>query len=110
MHLSGVGVFHRRHDEAGSAQRDLTLGPAVHRQSQLPFPHVEHPGQLHALGTPHAARLTCGGRRAARYVVKDNCSQDVRTSDRFIFSSVGLCESAPSLWVSLSQRQSCVVM
>lgn len=63
VHLSGVGVLHRRHNEAGSAQRDLTLGPAVHRQSQLPFAHVEHAGQLHALRAPHAARLTCGGRK-----------------------------------------------
>lgn len=58
VHLAGVGVFHRRDDEAGAAQRDLTLRPAVHRQRQLPFAHVEHAGKLHALRAAHAARLT----------------------------------------------------
>ena len=59
VHLAGVGVFHRRDNEAGSTQCDLALGPAVHRQRQLPFPHVEHPRELHALRAAHAARLTC---------------------------------------------------
>lgn len=59
VHLAGVGVFHRRHDEAGPAQGDLTFGPAVHGQRQLPFAHVEHARELHALRAAHAARLTC---------------------------------------------------
>lgn len=57
MHLAGVGVFHRGDNEAGSTQCDLTLRPAVHRQRQLPFPHVEYPRKLHALRTAHTSRL-----------------------------------------------------
>lgn len=66
VHLAGVGVFHGRDDEAGAAQRDLTLRPAVHRQRQLPFAHVEHAGKLHALRAAHAARLTWKERERQR--------------------------------------------
>lgn len=59
MHLASVGVFHRGHNEAGSAQGDLAFGPAVHRQRQLPFPNIVHPRKLHALRTAHAAGFTC---------------------------------------------------
>lgn len=49
VHLASVSVLDGGHDEAGAAQGDLTLGPAVHGQRQLPFPDVEHAGELHAL-------------------------------------------------------------
>lgn len=62
VHLASVGMLHRWDNEAGSTQSDLTFWPAVHGQCQLPFPHVKHPGQLHALRTSHTTRFTCGGK------------------------------------------------
>lgn len=49
MHLASVSVFHGGDDEAGATQGDLTLGPAVHGQRQLPLPHVKHARELHTL-------------------------------------------------------------
>lgn len=63
MHLAGVGVLHRGDDEARPAQSDLPLRPAVHRQRQLPFPHVEHPREMRALGAARAPRLPWGERK-----------------------------------------------
>lgn len=60
VHLPGVRVLDGGNDEAGSTEGDLTLGPAVHRQRQLPLPHVKHPRELHALGAACRARLSCG--------------------------------------------------
>lgn len=60
VHLASVGVFDGGDDEAGATQGDLPLGPAVDGQRQLPFPHVEHPGELHALRAADTPGLPWG--------------------------------------------------
>lgn len=59
MHLASVGMFHRRDNEASSAQCDLTPGPSVHRQCQFPFADIEHARQQDTVGATNAARFTC---------------------------------------------------
>lgn len=66
VHLPGVRVLDGGNDEAGSAQGDLALRPAVHRQRQLPLPHVKDSRKLHALRPAHRAGLSWKGQTGRR--------------------------------------------
>lgn len=49
MHLPRLTLLNRGDNEAGAAEDDLSSGPAVDRQLELPFPYVICARQLHAL-------------------------------------------------------------
>lgn len=93
VHLAGVGVFHGRDNEAGSTQCDLTLWPAVHRQRQLPLPHVEHPRKLHALRTTHTSRLSLRvkEKNSVNNTVDDPQCSDRHTQTDFSFQNGRFC-------------------
>lgn len=59
MHLPRLAVLHGGDDEAGAAQDDLTPGPAVDRQLELPFADVVRPRQLDSLRALDALGLPC---------------------------------------------------
>lgn len=49
MHLPRLALLDGGNDETGAAQNDLTSGPAVHRQLELPFPNIISARQLDPL-------------------------------------------------------------
>lgn len=49
VHLPRLALLDGGNDETGAAQNDLSPGPAVHRQLELPFPNVVGARQLDPL-------------------------------------------------------------
>lgn len=59
VHLPRLAVLHGGDDEAGATQDDLTPGPAVDWQLELPFADVVRPRELHSLRALNALGLPC---------------------------------------------------
>lgn len=57
MHLPRLALLDGGDDETGAAQNDLTSGPAVHWQLELPFPNIISARQLDPLGALDALGL-----------------------------------------------------
>lgn len=66
VHLPRLAVLHGGDDEAGAAQDDLTSGPAVDWQLELPFANVVRPRELDSLGALDALGLPCAQRDRER--------------------------------------------
>lgn len=59
VHLPRLALLDWGDNETGAAQNDLTSGPAVHRQLQLPFPNIIGARQLDPLWALNALGLPC---------------------------------------------------
>lgn len=81
VHLPRLALLDRGDDETGAAQNDLTPGPAVHRQLELPFSNIVSARQLDPLRALDALGLPCKkeGKKCLTQAVKTADSRKMLT-------------------------------